>query len=258
MPGPPRAQRVNGEEIRRRWSALSLAQRKEITRFDDVGLVNCIRSAVNSILATQVAIERAGQRPSNLGAPDFFVDSLLLKEVFDLPWKTYTSEEFPDAVLMDIDDQVPLLTVRPRFLEGNQIFERLTSVVPDFLGAKAKRTPLHRARWKKLWENLPTTVPALEQQLAQLMEQAFWWLGSNLNFAALVVHEDVQTTPKSPKHDDVPFEDWMAEPGTAQASLAPATSKSKKKRSKKKASAVEASSLQEGDVAICDVFVFVG
>merc|ERR1712061_262449 len=47
-------------------------------------------------------------------------------------------------------------------------------ILPDFLTPQSPRTLMPRARWKELWTTEPASVAALEQQLAKLVEQAFW------------------------------------------------------------------------------------
>jgi len=76
-------------------------------------------------------------------------------------------------------EQVPSMTLRSSILEGDGMFTQFQAIVPDFLGANKQRTPLHRAYWKKLWTDEPQSLPALEQQLTYLVEQALWAMGSN-------------------------------------------------------------------------------
>merc|ERR1712187_699371 len=110
------------------------------------------------------------------------VDSELLKTVFDLEWIITKSDKLKDACFMDPDKQPSLMTLRVQALQGSNLFESLRSTLPDLLGAQTGRAPIHRARWKQLWSVVPSSVASLEQQLAKLVEQALWTMGSNPAF----------------------------------------------------------------------------
>merc|ERR1712187_1020642 len=106
---------------------------------------------MGALYMQQCHMMRLGTRGIGMAAPDMFVDSVLLKTVFDLQWNITKSDTMQDAFLMDPDDQPSLLTLRAEALEGDKIFECLRCPLPDFLGAQTGRAPIHRARWKQPW-----------------------------------------------------------------------------------------------------------
>lgn len=222
MPSLAKGRRVataGEDEIRRRWAALDKQQRQAVTRFDDATLVSRIREALQALFEQQVCMEQLGLRLDKNTSSKGLADSPLFVEVFNLPWKVAKSEQMPDVVIMDPDDQPPWMTVREHVLEGNQIFDRFQSVLPNFLGSHTGRTPMPRARWKLLWAAAPSSVASLEQQLSKLMEQALWAMGVDPAFAVQSEAKEITFAP------EVPLEDWMIEDRKGD---------SKQKRKKKK------------------------
>merc|ERR1712039_234739 len=99
----------------------------------------------------------------------------------------------------------PVLVMKEEFLQRTDFIECVRRVLPDFLTSQSHRTPIARARWKELWATEPTSVAALEQQLAKLIEQAFW---------AMSLEPTYKTMPMKPQPlEDVTyrFEPWMEE-----------------------------------------------
>eukprot|EP00929_Paragymnodinium_shiwhaense_P093707 TRINITY_DN53933_c0_g1_i1.p1 TRINITY_DN53933_c0_g1~~TRINITY_DN53933_c0_g1_i1.p1 ORF type:complete len:442 (+),score=113.81 TRINITY_DN53933_c0_g1_i1:143-1468(+) len=263
MPAAQKARRINEDEVRQRWSALNAEERRAVMRFEDPGLIKGIRDAVQALYRQHICMLRLGggnQPAAKAGASDLTVNSNLLQQVFDLPWNVETSEEFPDAVLMDPDNQPDLMTLQASVLEGDSIFGRFDRVLPDFLGAKSGRTPLHRARWKQLWTSasggqLPTSVASLEQQLAKLVEQALWNLPSH---TALQAPKAVAAGTPAADSAEVEFEDWMADNsvcaagGKIKAKASKKKPKQQSKRSNKVSSCPEANAKAAREAAISD------
>eukprot|EP00747_Dinoflagellata_sp_TGD_P180513 gnl/TRDRNA2_/TRDRNA2_33103_c0_seq1.p1 gnl/TRDRNA2_/TRDRNA2_33103_c0~~gnl/TRDRNA2_/TRDRNA2_33103_c0_seq1.p1 ORF type:complete len:372 (+),score=77.61 gnl/TRDRNA2_/TRDRNA2_33103_c0_seq1:89-1204(+) len=228
-PSSPKAQRVqrlDEHEVKHRWAGLRKEQREAATRFDDAVLVSAIREAVYTLFEKQVRMMQMGMRAKAAAPPDLFVDSALLAEAFDLPWKI-KSDKLQDSVTVDPADQPTWMALSAHILDQEAIFHRFRCVLPDFLGAKTGRFPLPRARWKQLWAVAPSSVAAFEQQLAKLVEQALWAMASNPSFQKPKISSQVEEASPSPS-EAVPFEDWMAEPEKGD-------SKSKKRKKKKKA-----------------------
>lgn len=177
-----KGQRVVAGEIRSRWVHLSLDQRRIVTCIDDPVLVTRIRTAIYTLYQLQVVAERMGLRASGLGPCTLLIDSAMLREVFEIQWKIESDENFPDAVVMDPDDQVMLITLRLDILYGDIMFEKFSEALPDFLGSKTRRSPKPRARWKHIFDRAPHSVTEFEKQLSELMEQVLWAWGVTPGF----------------------------------------------------------------------------
>ncbi|CAE8649857.1 unnamed protein product [Polarella glacialis] len=208
MPKPSAAKSLAADEaqVRRRWAGLSVEQRAAATRFEDPVLVRCIRDAVQTLFQQQVVMAQMGMRARGSPEPDLFVDSMFLKDVFDLQWIVEKSDEHPDAVLMNPDAQPSWMRLQEAFLEGFLVFEICQGALPNFLASKTGRSPMPRARWKQLWAAEPSSVAALEQQLAKLLEQALWAMTSTLPMG------EAATPRQTATEAEVPFEDWMGAP----------------------------------------------
>jgi len=254
---PPKARRsVEEAEVCRRWSTLCIEERRAVTHFSDAALVRSIRDAVQAVYEKQTCLARLGMRPGGVAALDLFVGSALLKEVFDLQWVLEKSEEFPDAVLMDPEEQPSSMFLHTPILEGELLLDRLRFVLPDVLGARTGRVILPKVRWKQLWTPMPSSVPALEQQLVKLMEQALWSMTTNpaydVSRHGRCVNESADVDCKAvggasasgvascgvgAASTDVVFEEWMlTEPSLTASSGKKKLASAKKKRSKKKRS----------------------
>eukprot|EP00930_Biecheleria_cincta_P001463 TRINITY_DN102600_c0_g1_i1.p1 TRINITY_DN102600_c0_g1~~TRINITY_DN102600_c0_g1_i1.p1 ORF type:complete len:402 (+),score=81.26 TRINITY_DN102600_c0_g1_i1:45-1208(+) len=222
---PAKLERADEGEIRRRWAALDLPKRQAAMYFEDPGLITCIRNAVQNLFQKQVMMAKLGMWQGHESEPDLLLDSVFLKDIFDLHWIVEKSPEFEDAVLMNPEIQPALMTLKPAACEGCVIFDCLRLALPDFLGSKTGRGPLPRARWKQLWAVEPSSVGAFEQQLAKLAEQALWALG--LNHACEARREE--SRPQA----HVEVEDWMLESTVPLPPNAGSKSKKKKHKSKK-------------------------
>mmetsp|Transcript_115850 Transcript_115850/g.181065 ORF Transcript_115850/g.181065 Transcript_115850/m.181065 type:complete len:473 (-) Transcript_115850:69-1487(-) len=235
-----KVRRVTEDEVLSRWDALRPNQRQAATRFEDAVLISRIRDAIQELFQQQTLMQRMGIDLGGPLDPSIFTTSALFTEVFDLPWKIHKSEEFPDAVLMDPDDQPSLMTLRHQFSEGatgEQLVARFRLNLSDFL-AHTGRTPMPKARWKELFTSRPSSVSSLEEQLAKLFEQALWAMAMDPCF------EVENATKATDLAEDALSEDWMDELETADAKR-----KKKKKKRKKVAAAVaeEDLAIDQGD-----------
>jgi len=125
--------------------------------FDDPKLVERIESAVQEMFVSHLMITR-GANKDVLSSASFFTNA------FEFSW---------DDVRLQ-----PVLTMKSSFAaNGEQLFKVLRGVLPDLF--RSSRPAVHRARWKDMWKAKPSSVPALEQAVAKLVEQAFWSLAAN-------------------------------------------------------------------------------
>mmetsp|Transcript_17300 Transcript_17300/g.32536 ORF Transcript_17300/g.32536 Transcript_17300/m.32536 type:complete len:590 (-) Transcript_17300:27-1796(-) len=237
MPARSReVRRVSEEEVRRRWVGLTLEQRQAVTRFEDAALISRIRDALHALREKNALMRQMGIRLGGDAEFNMLAVSPFFMECFELPFKVAKSEECPDIMIMDPDDQPSLMMVRAEILEGEKIFECFRTVLPDFLTCQRLRAPMPRARWKDLWMSEPSSVASLEGQLAKLVEQALWAMGSDPAFQV------VEVTPEAAVDDVVLFESWMAEPDKGD-------SKKKKKKKKRAVGAPEVCLEDASDVA---------
>jgi len=202
--------RVEEDEVRRRWAALDLQQRQLVTRFEDSALCERIRQALQVLFERQMMMHELGVRMGDAGdsngPDDPFESSVLLKEGFKFEWSVERNKADPSVVLID-PKLGPVMSVKESFSERTDFFERLQAVMSDFLKpASAVRFPMPKARWKELWAVEPASVPALEQQLVKLVEQALWAMALDPAFEPM-------TEPALQQIDTTVFvlEPWMKE-----------------------------------------------
>lgn len=124
--------------------------------FDDPKLVERIESGVQEMFVSHIMIAR-GASKDVLSSATFFTSA------FEFTWD-------------DVRKQ-PSLTMKSSFAANADIFKVVRGVLPDLFCSS--RPAIHRARWKDLWKSKPTSVPALEQAVAKLAEQAFWALAAD-------------------------------------------------------------------------------
>mmetsp|Transcript_131400 Transcript_131400/g.293993 ORF Transcript_131400/g.293993 Transcript_131400/m.293993 type:complete len:563 (-) Transcript_131400:97-1785(-) len=173
VPRGRRRERIGEEEVRRRFWALSLEQRQAALEFDDPCLLERIQSALAELFNQQTLMRQLGISLGCEDDSDPFEASTLLKEAFEFRWSMGRHKQNPNLVLVD-PRQRPMMVIKDDFLTRPDIFERFQAVLPDILAPRTARTPLPRARWKELWTSEPSSIIALEQQLARLVEQALW------------------------------------------------------------------------------------
>lgn len=206
-----RLQAASCDCIQSLWDSLSPDERREGLTFNDEKLVCRIVESLQHLQRQHDACVEAGFRLKAADA-DPFKNSVLLSDILSI--KVQPSH---GSVSM-------LLEIKEAFLQRDDIFPELKQVLPDFLQSQSgcRRYPLPKAAWKNLWDMLPKSFEALEQQLAKTLEQAFW---------AMATEADRKPVAK-PKQEDVTAgalveEDWMIE------SKPSAGKKSKKKKSSK-------------------------
>uniref|UniRef100_A0A7S1F6I8 Uncharacterized protein n=1 Tax=Noctiluca scintillans TaxID=2966 RepID=A0A7S1F6I8_NOCSC len=217
--------RVSEQEARHRWSRLSYEQRLESTRFDDPVLVQRIRDSLQELFGKQRMMREWGIL---LDTTDPFESSSLLTTAFEFTWMIGRSSSQPDVVMVN-PGQMPVMAVKAPMLTNNSLFDTFREVLPDFMKPSG-RVPLPRARWKEFWASEPSSICAMERQLAKLMEQAMWAMGADPIYA-------FQTSDADPHEleewasDIVRFEPWME--GETQKEEKKKLKKKKKKTGKR-------------------------
>lgn len=146
---PLRPRKAREDEVCKCWWSLSPEQRCSKMTFEDPRLVERIEAAVQAMFVSHMMI--AGDKDA-LAAATFFTSA------FEFGWDDVRSQ--------------PVLTMKKSFASNLEIFKLVRAVLPDLFCSS--RPALHRVRWKDLWATRPTSVQALEQAIAKLMEQAFW------------------------------------------------------------------------------------
>lgn len=154
---PLRPKKASEDEVRKCWGLLSPDQRCQRMTFHDPKLVERIESTVQEMFVSYVLMT-AGRNPDVLSTATFFTSA------FEFTW---------DEVRLQ-----PILAMKPAFAaKDDDMFNSVRAVLPDLFCSS--RSVVHRARWKELWNTKPTSVVALEQAIAKLMEQAFWALAAD-------------------------------------------------------------------------------
>jgi len=159
----------------RRWAALSSDRRQALMSFDDPMVVETIKMSLQMLYEKQALMHQMGIRLQG-AAQDQFASSSLFTAAFTLSWQVGRARNDPTVMLVD-PSLLPVLAMKPSFLERADFVEALRQVLPDFLSpgaASMGRTPAPRARWKDIFAKEPASVAALEQQLVRLVEQALW------------------------------------------------------------------------------------
>lgn len=234
----------NQEEVRRRWGALSIDQRLLSMCFDDPVLVNRIKTSLQGLFEKQQAMiemgEHMGLRMAD--APDPFVASALLTGAFEFTWQVGRCATNPELVLID-STRTPVMVMKRAFIEKDQLFEDMQAVMPEFLAQKGGRSPTPRARWKELFAVEPSSISAMERQLAKLVEQALWAMCVNPSFEAPAQDSDVLQVGDGaslPPED----ESWME----GESNVKVTTKKKKKSRRRTSgAAATPTSVVEEGE-----------
>jgi len=113
----------------------------------------------------------------------------------------------PKVLMVDADS--PLLVLKPHILMSDDIFERFKRVLPDFLSAHTRRSPLPRARWKDLCASEPASISALHEMLAKLVEQAFWTVSATLFSATFESTNGRRSGRTTTSVNPVMLEPWM-------------------------------------------------
>lgn len=189
-----RHERISEEEVRQRWSSISIDQRQEAMFFEDSVLLDRIRSGLQVLFEKQTIMQHLGI--SCPGGVDPLESSMLLKEAFQFTWNMARSSQ-NTGVIISAD---PALVMKLDFIQRLDFIERIREVLPDFL-QRSSRTPMPRARWKELCAIEPSSVAVLEQQLARLVEQALWAMAAQPAAKASI--------PQGPKAMQANLEPWM-------------------------------------------------
>jgi hypothetical protein len=240
-----RARKPSEDEVLSRWTALGLEQRKAVMSFDDIVLVGRIRSALQALFEKHSVMQQlcVNLGCEDTGSVDPFEASVLLKHAFEFTWGIARMADNPSIVMMSAAAS-PIMVMKVGFLQETQrLVGNMKNVLPDFLTQQATRMPMPKARWKDLWGVEPSSMIALEQQLAKLAEQALWAMVSDQSLAAQSIEEDTGTS-------DLSLELWMTEHDREVSRAREAASragKKKKKRQRPQPTLPSASAEMSGD-----------
>lgn len=197
--------RATEKEVRQRWALLPLEKRLQVCLFEDVVLVDRIRTSLQSLFQKQVQMQSQMLRLGitlKKDAADPFEASALLTRAFEFSWMVARHKTKPGLVVMKADQQ-PVMTVKSCLLESDMFFDAFCNVLPDFLQTGTGRHPMPRPRWKELWAE-PTSISGLEQQLVRLVEQALWLMAADPAYeppsisAASFARCEEEHTPRTP------------------------------------------------------------
>eukprot|EP00931_Biecheleriopsis_adriatica_P118787 TRINITY_DN94108_c0_g1_i1.p1 TRINITY_DN94108_c0_g1~~TRINITY_DN94108_c0_g1_i1.p1 ORF type:complete len:315 (-),score=36.04 TRINITY_DN94108_c0_g1_i1:206-1150(-) len=165
MPVNPRVS--SEDEVRQCWLSLSQQERIKQMTFDDATLVQRIEACVQSIFLSRAIADRGASCGDPLAAATLCVSA------FEFSWDASRSQ--------------PILAMKASFADHPQIFDLVRAALPDLF--RSKRKAVHRARWKDSWKAPPTSVTALEPEIAKLLEQAFWFMTADQRNVRSVVLE---------------------------------------------------------------------
>mmetsp|Transcript_110447 Transcript_110447/g.235954 ORF Transcript_110447/g.235954 Transcript_110447/m.235954 type:complete len:549 (-) Transcript_110447:63-1709(-) len=231
---PPKLRRASEEEIQRRWAGLRAERRKALLIFDDPVLVERIKAALQRLFEQQLWSHNSLGIKMTMSA-DPFASSALFSSAFEFTWQMGGRNARPPGVVSVDPLRVPVMTMKPRILEGTSLFQEMRDVVPDFLSEHSGRVPLQRWRWKELWATAPSSISAMEQQLAKLVEQALWMIGSDPTCELPDKAEE-----QSKASLEVAFEPWMASDSAEKSQATGGKAKRKKRKQKLRSGVAEA------------------
>jgi hypothetical protein len=202
-----RGSHATEDEVLQIWGNLSLEQRQAAMRFEDVVLLERIRSALQTLFEKQMIMQKLCADLGYQEGEDAFETSVLLKHAFEFTWGI--GRLIKDPTVTVLSPMVsPVMIMKVDFLQDpERLLAQAKDVLPDFLSPKVPRALLPRARWKELWASEPASISALEQQLAKLVEQAFWAMAadppsSSLSGDSATIDADVQLEPWMAEHDE--------------------------------------------------------
>jgi len=221
----PKIRRASAEDVLRRWGGLSLEQRQNLMSWDDPSLVERIKEALQALFQKQMWMNTLGIKLD--AASDPFAASTLFTSAFEFTWQISRSARSPHVVLID-PACMPVMAMKPPFLEGDRLFSDFGKVLPDLLSERSGRWPLPKARWKDLWNAEPSSVAAMEQQLVKLVEQALWAMGSDPALETPEANSSLEEERSSVSN--VPLEPWMLESEVNVKTGAPKKKKHKLKK----------------------------
>lgn len=253
---PQKSRRVpNQEEVKRRWGALTIDQRLLSMSFDDPVLINRIKTSLQGLFENQQAMiemgEHMGLRMAD--APDPFAASALLTGAFEFTWQVGRCATNPELVLID-STRTPIMVMKRAFIEKDRLFEDMKAVMPEFLAPRGGCLPTPRARWKEFFTIEPSSISAMERQLAKLVEQALWAMCVNPSFEAPAQDDDILQVGDGAS---LPLEDesWMESESNVKA-----TTKKKKKSRRRSggAAATQTAVAGEAEDEISGIVVLVG
>merc|ERR1711974_441417 len=160
----PKLRRVSILEIKSRWAHLSLDKRKDVLCFEEPVLVDRIKASLQALYNKQEWMRSLGIQLSGV-ADDPFAASSLFTQAFEFTWQIARSARNPNVVLVAPSGR-PVMAVKDSFLEGEKLFVEFGRVLDDFLSERCGRVPLAKPRWKEIWTSEPSSVAAVELQLA--------------------------------------------------------------------------------------------
>jgi hypothetical protein len=232
----------SAEDVELLWAALSEEQRLAALRFEEPILLDRLRSHLQGLYQKHsLMMRQLGLDASEANGTDPFEASTLLKDGFQFTFSvTRSPSSEQGSVILRMDSQTrAVLAAKPEFVD-DKFVERFRSMLPDFLSQA--RCPLPRPRWKELFAQEPSSISALEQQLAKLIEQALWALAQEMrethtaeaDTAAAATKEQNQNAKEqaaAAASSSVELEPWMVEHDEkAKASKKVASGAGKKKK----------------------------
>eukprot|EP00930_Biecheleria_cincta_P028660 TRINITY_DN19999_c0_g1_i1.p1 TRINITY_DN19999_c0_g1~~TRINITY_DN19999_c0_g1_i1.p1 ORF type:complete len:560 (-),score=92.18 TRINITY_DN19999_c0_g1_i1:82-1734(-) len=194
------------------WFALAPQERSRRMTFDEAKLLENIDASSHLIHMRQI-ISGEWSRPRGLGADDVaaaLASAALFTSGFELVWNSLLSRT--------------ILRMKVDFAERRDIFDLVRAVLPDLFCSR--RQAMHRARWKDLWEDKPTSINEFELALAKLMEQAFWAIATDACPAVAAVAVSDPILP------EVLSDGWMSDSGIQMQKSGQIKSKKKNKGTK--------------------------
>jgi len=216
---PPKVKQVCEDEIMRRWHALNAEWRQIALTFCDELLVERLGTSFTTLLENnrrmrQMGISIAGTAAAN----SRLADPSLLISCFHMSKKSLKVDNIADDAS---DDESPIFFIDLKFVEDDTIIERCRAALPDFLRLRSGRRAMPQARWKDLFARDPASVTVFQQQLAKLIEQAFW----AIEIEEIVLHED-----------QIVLEPWMEDVDSKPAATASSKGKASRKKNRKQKS----------------------
>lgn len=195
--------------------------------FDEAQLLENIHASVHLIHMHHI-ISAGWDRPRSPGADEVaaaLARAAFFTSAFEFAWDSLLSRD--------------ILRMKVEFAERRDIFDLLRAVLPDLFCSR--RQAMHRARWKDLWKDKPSSVNEFELAVSKLMEQAFWAIATDSCSAVAVV---------DPIFPEVLSDGWMSDSGVQMQKSGKEASKKTCKSSKRmlqsrKASSGKSTSLQD-------------
>jgi len=157
----PRATVPKAEVVRQMWQSSDSLVRQDAMQFDDPVLLKRIAAAYEAVSMQREAMNVVQKHMNTDVAPKSEMSSALFDEAF--------------VTLFVRPEKRIVMIMTGEFLERDDFFDRVQTVLPDFLShEQRRRTPTPRARWKEIWATEPHSMTVIDKRVAMLIEQALW------------------------------------------------------------------------------------